>query len=89
MPQGDALIIMSVGGVFILLGILALYWGRREERDYNTAISTRADDMREFMEHWPPRPQVGAPKIGGWIAVAVGIMMTIAGVVLWLAFPQI
>ena len=79
MPYEDWLILMVVGGVFIILGLAAVLWGRHEERKYNDSLSRRRGDLREFLEHWPPRPQPGAPKIGGWIAIAVGLFMLILG----------
>lgn len=84
MPQGDYFILMGAGGLLILLGIAAIIWGWREEKGYFDTIATRTDDMREFMEHWPPRHQPGALKIGGWIAIAAGLLMLVAGVILWL-----
>ena len=84
MPQADSTVLMIVGGLIILLGIIALIWGKKEERSYYDTLSTRPD-TREFMEHWPPRPQFGALKIGGWIAMAVGLMMAIWGLVSWIS----
>ena len=81
MPQEDWLILMVVGGIFILVGLTAFFWGRHEEKSYNAALSRRRDDLREFIDHWPPRPQPGAPKIGGWIAIAVGLLLLILGVI--------
>ena len=84
MPLHDWFILMGMGGLFILLGIAAIIWGRSEEKSYYDSLSTRPD-VREFLEHWPQRPQPVALKIGGWIAVAVGlVMLAIGGVVfLW------
>ena len=88
MPQGNWLILVIMGGVFILLGVGALYWGRREERDYTDHVATRTDDMREFMVGWPFRPQVGAPKLGGLIAMIIGIIVLATGIVLYLVAPE-
>lgn len=84
MPQADSIVLMIIGGLIILLGIIAFIWGKKEERSYYDTLSTRTD-TREFMEHWPPRPQFGALKIGGWIATAVGLLMAIWGLVSWIA----
>ena len=81
MPQHFILIIM--GGLFIILGLAALFRGRGEEKTYYDAISTRPD-AREFLEHQPQHPEPGALKIGGWIAIAVGILMLAMGGGLWL-----
>lgn len=83
MPQTDSIVLMIMGGLIILLGIAGIIWGKKEEKSYYDKLSTRPD-TREFVEHWPPRPQFGALKIGGWIAIAVGLLMTIWGLVSWL-----
>jgi hypothetical protein len=83
MPYGDWFILMGVGGGFIILGLIGIFWGRHEEKSYFNAMASRPD-MREFMEHWPERPQPGALRIGGWIAIAAGLLMLIVGIVLWL-----
>ncbi len=85
MADVDWLIPLGVGGLFILLGLAAILWGRREEKSYDHSLSTRAD-LREFMEHWPSRPQPGSLKVGGWIAVIVGlVVLVLCGVLALLA----
>ena len=86
MSHGDYFILIGVGGLFIILGVAAIIWGKREEKSYFDSLATRTTDLREFMNHWPPRPQPGALKIGGWIAIAAGLLMLVAGVILWLGF---
>ena len=76
-------ILMAMGGAFVILGIAAIFWGKGEEKSYFNAISTRSD-MREFLDHDPERPEPGALKIGGWIAIAIGLLMVVAGGILWL-----
>ena len=78
MPQHDWLALMGMGGLFILLGLGAIVWGRREEKRYYDSISSRRD-TREFLEHWPERPEPGALKIGGRIAIAVGLLTIVMG----------
>ncbi len=83
MPLYDWFILMGMGGLFILLGLAAIIWGKREEKSYYNSLSTRRTDLREFLEHWPQRPQPVALKIGGWIAIAVGLfMLAIGGIIL-------
>ena len=65
---------MAVGGVLVFLGVVGLFWGRREEKTYYDAIATRSD-VREFFTRWPRRPEPASIKIGGWIAIAVGLVM--------------
>jgi hypothetical protein len=75
---------MSLGGLFIVIGLAIVIWGRREEKSYYNALAKRPGDTREFMEHWPQRPQPGALKVGGWIAIAIGVVMTTTGGVFYL-----
>ena len=78
MPQSDLNILLGVGGLFILLGLAAIFWGKSEEKRYFNNIATR-QDSREFLEGWPRRPQFGSLQAGGWIAIAVGVLMLIIG----------
>lgn len=84
MPSGDYFILMGMGGVFLILGLAAIIWGKREEKGYYNSLAARTGDLREFMDRWPPRPQPGALKIGGWIAIAIGLLMLVTGVAFWL-----
>lgn len=83
MPQTDILILIGLGGLFVLLGVAAIFWGRGEEKSYYNAIATRRD-VREYMEHTPERPEPGALKIGGIIAISVGLVMLAMGGAFWL-----
>ncbi len=83
MPRLDWFVLMGLGGLFILLGLGAISWGRSEEKSYYDGMSRRID-VREFLAHWPWRPQFGALKIGGWIAIAVGVIMLVMGGIFWL-----
>jgi len=78
MPQHDYFVLIGMGALFILLGLAAIIWGRSEEKSYYDSLSSRTD-AREFLEHWPQRPQFGALKIGGWIAGAIGVLMAVLG----------
>lgn len=80
--QADWFILMGAGGIFILLGAGAIIWDRSEKRSYYEAMSTRSD-VREYLEHEPGRPEHGALKIGGWISIAVGLILLAYGAVLW------
>ena len=83
MPEGSWLIIAS-GGLFILLGLGAYLWGRGEEKAYYDSMPARRYDVREYLERLPFRPEPGALKIGGWILMALGLAMLVAGGFLWL-----
>jgi hypothetical protein len=78
--QYDWLIAVIMGAVFILLGLVTIFWGRREERSYYDAIATRAD-VREYVEHSPERPEPGGLRAGGWIAITIGLLLLVIGVV--------
>ncbi len=80
----DNIILMIVGGVFIVIGLILAIWGKREEKSYYNNLSTRPGDTREFMEHWPSRQQPGALKMGGWIAIAIGVVTLFTGGILFL-----
>jgi len=84
MPLHDWFILMGTGGLFVLLGLAVVIWGKSEEKSYYDSLSTHAD-LREFLEHRPQQPQPVALKIGGWIAVAVGLAMLAMGgaIFLW------
>jgi len=84
MPLHDCFIVMGIGGLFIVLGLVAIIWGRSEDKSYYNSMSTRTDDLREYLEHWPQRPEPGALKIGGWIAIAIGLLMLAIGSGFWL-----
>ncbi len=71
------------GAAVFLLGIGAVIWGKREERNYYNGLITTRTDLREFVSRWPPRPEPGALKIGGRIAIVVGIALAAVGAVLW------
>ena len=84
MPHQDWFILMVMGGSFILLGLGAIFWGRAEEKSYYDSLSSR-HDVREYLEHSPKRPEPGALKIGGWIAITLGLLMLALGgaLLLW------
>lgn len=83
MLQYDWFILMGMGGLFILLGLAAIIWGRSEEKSYYDSLSTRRD-TREFLERLPHWPQFEALKIGGRIAIAIGVLMIVMGSAFWL-----
>jgi hypothetical protein len=74
-------IVAIAGGVFIVLGIIGILWGRHEQKEIDEALTTHTD-VREFISHWPERPQPGALKIGGGIALSLGVVMVVVGLIL-------
>ncbi len=83
MPQQDYFILMGMGVLFILLGLATIFWGRGEEKSYYDSLATRPD-VKEFLEHEPEHPEPGALKIGGWIAISIGLLMVAMGGAFWL-----
>ena len=81
MTQADASSLLLIGGLFILLGLIALVWDRLEKRKYLNSISHHVD-TREFLDGWPHRPQFGALKTGGWIAIILGVVLLLGGGIL-------
>jgi hypothetical protein len=80
----DLMIMIIIGGVFVLLGIIGFIWGKKEEGSYYGSVSTRID-VREFLDHSPGRPEPNALRIGGKICIAVGcvILLVSLGFYLW------
>ncbi|MDP2918853.1 MAG: hypothetical protein Q8O43_01360 [Dehalococcoidia bacterium] len=77
------LVPVIVGAFIFLLGIGFVIWGKREEESYYDNLITRTD-LREFFTRWPPRPEPGALRTGGWIAIVVGLVAAGIGGVLYL-----
>ena len=82
MPQGDWYILLIVGGVFVILGIIGIIWGICEEKKLFDALSQKPD-LREFTLKHIETPQPGALKIGGWIAVGLGLILIVVGIIFW------
>ena len=78
MQSPDNYIMMGIGGLFLLLGIIAFLWARSEERGLNYDLSQRPD-LREFITRWPIRVEPGALRVGGWILMIIGIVLIILG----------
>jgi hypothetical protein len=82
MEQSDWYILVIVGGVFLILGIIGIFWGIREEKRIFEALAEKPD-LREFSMRHVETPQPGALKTGGWIAVALGVIVMMVGIILW------
>lgn len=78
MESADWNMVMGLGGFFVFIGVALLIGGKREERGYYDALANR-NDVHEFVSHDPERAEPGALKIGGWIALAMGIVVLIMG----------
>jgi len=73
-----------IGGVFVLLGIVGILWGKKEEGTYYNSVSERID-VREFLDRLPGRPEPTSLRTGGKICIAVGIVILLVslGFYLW------
>jgi len=80
MLNEDWFILLVMGGFFFLVGLATLFRGRADEKHYFNSIS-RHTDVREYLVHWPHRPVPGALKTGGWIAIAIGLLLLVLGAV--------
>ncbi|MBI2850027.1 MAG: hypothetical protein HYX80_03175 [Chloroflexi bacterium] len=80
--MSQRVVLMLIGGFFILLGIIAIIWDGLEKNKYFDTIARRPD-TREFLTGWPPRPQFGALKTGGWIAIVLGVVLSLGGFFRW------
>ena len=82
MEQSSWYIVVIVGAVFALLGVGGILWGVREEKHIFEELASKPD-LRELSLEHVETPQPGALKIGGWIAIAVGIVVIVLGIILW------
>jgi len=83
MQHSDYLVLVGIGGLLLFLGLVAIIWGRIEEKGYYNSLSGRAD-VREYLEHWPPHLPSGALKAGGWITLIIGLILLAVGGGFWL-----
>ncbi len=79
--SGDWFIFVIIGGVLFILGVGAIIWGMVEEKRIFEALAKKPD-LREFSLKHIESPQPGALKIGGWIAVGLGVLVIVAGIVM-------
>lgn len=82
--MGGSAAVAILAAVFILLGLVLLCWGRKEERDYYDAVARRPD-AREFITRFPARPEPASLKIGGYISMVLGIVLSFLALAFWLA----
>jgi uncharacterized membrane protein len=83
MQAGDWVILVVIGGVFLFLGLVALFWGRYEEKKIFDHLAEQ-HDLREFTLKHVESPQPGALKMGGWLGIALGAALGIAALVVYL-----
>jgi len=80
MLEPNWLVVVVVSAFFILFGLVAVILGRVQEKRYYDSVTGRPD-LREFLEHTPEQAEPGAVRIGGWIAIAVGLVIGVVGAI--------
>ncbi len=83
MENSDLYIVIGLGGLFLLIGLGAILWGRSEKENYYKAISSR-HDLREYMQQTPEVPEPVGLKTGGFLFIIVGLFLLIMGGILLL-----
>jgi len=82
MPLADYFIMMGIGGLFTILGLVSIVWGRIRKKRCNDSLLTRTD-VRSYLEG-EFEPEFESLKIGGWIAIAIGLVLLAMGGGFWL-----
>jgi len=80
--MADWFLLLIMGGFFLILGIALFAWGKRTENSYYNSLAS-STDVRKFIEQLP-RPKYVSLKIGGRVAVAIGLIMIAMGGAFWL-----
>ncbi len=75
--------ILGMGIFFLVLGLGFIGWDRREKKAYYDSLLDRKD-LREYIERQPQRSWMNAWRTGGQISLILGLLLAIAGGVLWL-----
>jgi hypothetical protein len=75
--------ILGIGVCFAFLGVASVLWSRKERKSYYNSMAAQRD-VKEFISREPERPWLNAWRIGGEIFLIIGVMLIIAGGVLWL-----
>lgn len=84
MSYPDSWILLIMGIVFLSAGIGSFFKGKYDEkREYDTLASRT--DMKEFIDHSPEQSRGGSLKLGGRIAIIIGVVMLgiVGGLHLW------
>jgi hypothetical protein len=79
----DYIPLMIIGAVFLIIGILLLFLGVREEKDYYQTISNRID-VRKYLERKSDSIQSWGLKVGGIMAVVIGLVLLVMWLIFWI-----
>jgi len=80
-------ILLGMGGLFTLLGIIFIFWNRREKNKYYNNILLTQRDIKEIITREHERFWLLAWQIGGRVSLIVGIVLLIIGGILWYITP--
>jgi hypothetical protein len=83
MTYHDLYVMLILGVGFLVLGVIGILWGKKEEGSYYGSLSEQID-VREYVDRSPTRPEPIALKIGGRIAIAVGLVLLVVGLAFFL-----
>jgi hypothetical protein len=83
MPEVNYQVTLVMGGFFLLLGIIFIFWNKREKGKYYNSILLTRRDIKESITHEPYRPWLHAWQVGGRVSLVVGIVLLIMSGVLW------
>lgn len=81
MPQADWLMPLAMGGLFVVLGIALVVRGNSGEKGHQDLSAGM--DVKEYLGQ-EVQPKFESLKVGGWIAIAVGLLMLAMGGAFWL-----
>ena len=81
MPVTDCFIMMGMGGLFLILGLILVIWGKSRQKSYNESLPTLSD-VRGHLEQ-DAEPKSVSLKVGGWITIAVGLLLLAMGGAFW------
>jgi hypothetical protein len=79
----DYVPLMIIGAVFMVAGIILLVLGIREEKDYCRTVSNQVD-VRKYLEHKSDSIQAWGFKVGGIVAIVIGLFLLVMGLVIWI-----
>lgn len=81
--MADYLVVLIISGVFILISLVLLAWGKREKTKYSNSLAHQ-HDLREFFSGWPERPEAMSLKIGGLLFLCLGVASLALSLIFWL-----
>ena len=81
MLQADWLMLVGMGGLFVVLGVALVVRGKSGEKGHHDLSAGM--DVKDYLGQ-EVQPRFESLKVGGWIAIAVGLFMLAMGSAVWL-----